>query len=226
MNKNQRKNNKKQNKNRSEKFSTILRVGNNGNWAPPRLQPTLRYSVFKFMTNAGVNATNVRFVPTYAYDVDPIGATTAMAGFAEYAAMYRFYRVFASSITVNFANKEAFNAVVYIMPSNADLGANFSGAIAGQQLSNTFSKIQLIGPLTGKGTVTLKSHNSTARYGGSWDTGTIDTYVGATSGGAPSNNWYWNVGAVGSSPFTAAGVDIMVAITVELEFFELVNVAN
>jgi len=203
-----------------------LRVGNNGNWAPSRLQSTMRYSVFKTMTNAGINATNVRFVPTYAYDIDPIGATTAMGGFAEYSAMYRFYRVYASNITVNFGNKEAFNVVCYVMPSNADLGANYSGTIAGQQLSNTFSRIALVGPLTGKNTVTIKSNDTVADYGGSWDREVIDTYVGSTAGGAPSNNWYWNVGAIGSSPFTAAGVDVMIIITVKLEFFELVNVAN
>jgi len=145
-----------------------------------------------------------------------------MAGFSEYAGIYRFYRTLSSAIKCSYANSQAFNVVAYVIPSNVDQGANFSSTVAQQQLANTYSKQTVLGPLTGNNNKVLSSHQTTASYGGAWNHNIVDNYTALTSGTAPTNNWYWTVGVVGTST-VSTGVDCLITIDIEVEFFELAN---
>lgn len=199
----------------------IVRV-QNGFWAPARIATTLRFSKFVTLSAAAATAANVRFVPTFAYDIDPTVGSTAMAGFTEYAGMYRFYRVQASKIHCAFANVQAFNVIAYVIPSNVDPGANFNSTTAQQQLANTYCRQCILGPLTGANHQNIISRMSTAKYGGAWDEDVIDNYCGLTSGTTPTNNWYWTVGIVGTAN-VSTGCDVLVTLDVSIEFLELTN---
>jgi len=171
------------------------------------------------MTSA-ITATNVRFVPTFLYDVDPTVGSTSVPGFTEWGGLYRFYRVNASKITASFANGQAFNTVCYICPVNTDPGANHSAALAQTYLSQKRSKKHICGPLTGNGQCTLSSRETTAGFGGSANNLSADNYTALVSGGTPTNNWYWDVGTVGTGNVTV-GVDVEVSIDIEVEFSEV-----
>jgi len=209
---------------RANSGSQIVRV-RNGFWAPSRIATMLRFSKYVTITAGAATAANIRLVPTFAYDVDPTVGSTAMAGFSEYAGMYRFYRVQMSKIHCAFANNQAFNVIAYIIPANADPGANYSAAVAQQQLANPFCRQCILGPLTGANHQNVTHKTSTAKYAGVWDEYEIDTYVGSTSGTSPSNNWYWTIGIVGTANVTL-GMDCLATVDIAIEFFELTNPAT
>jgi len=194
----------------------------NGWWAAARVATTLRFSKFVIISAGAATAANIRIVPTFAYDVDPTVGSTSMAGYAEYAGMYRFYRVQASRIHCAFANVQAFNLIAYVIPQNSDPGANYSSSIAQEQLANTYCKQTILGPLTGANHGVVAHRTSTSRYGGAWDHDVFDGYCGSVAGTIPTNNWYWVIGIVGTAT-VSTGCDILVTCDVDIEFFELVN---
>jgi hypothetical protein len=217
-----RKNKSSKKKGSSEDVATIVRVKPGNGWAPSRIATRLRFSKFVTISAAAATAANVRITPTFAYDVDPTVGSTSMAGFSEYAGMYRFYRVQKSMITVHFANEQAFNVVVYVIPINSDPGANYSSTVAQQYLANPFCRQSILGPLTGRNTSIVRHRETTANYGGAWNRNVTDTYVGSTAGTTPSNNWFWSIGLVGTSN-VSTGVDALITCDVDIEFFELAN---
>lgn len=147
-----------------------------------------------------------------------------MPGFAEYGAIYRLYRVRSSRIKATFANLEAFPCVLCVCPSNTDPGANTANYA--NYFSSTLGHNRTLGPLTGNSTGNLTHAVSTNVIGGVKDTQTLDGYVGSTNGGTvPANNWWWFVGANAFGVWTAAGVGYQVEVSVEIEFFELLNPA-
>lgn len=165
---------------------------------------------------------NIRFTPTFAYDVDPVAGSTAMPGFVELSALYRFYRVDSANINVSFSNKEAFPAECYISAVNSDPGANYNSAGAATYLAQRTSKSRVVGSLTGNSVVVLKDTQTTAGFGGSSNMHMGDLYSASTAGGAPANNWYWTVGIIGDAVLVS-GVDARVQIDIDLEFYEVAS---
>jgi len=217
-----RKNKSNKKRGRSEDTGTIVRVKPGNGWAPSRIATRLRFSKFVTISAAAATAANVRFSPTFAYDIDPTVGSTAMAGYSEYASMYRFYRVQKSMIKVHFANEQAFNVVVYIIPVNLDPSANYNSTQAQDYLANPFCRQSIIGPLTGRNTTVVAHSETTANYGGAWNRNVADYYTGSTAGTQPTNNWFWSVGVVGTSN-VSTGVDALITLDIEIEFFELAN---
>jgi len=209
---------------RGENRGAQIIVVRGGNWAPARLSTTLRFTKFLTLSAGAATAANVRFTPTFAYDVDPAVGSTSMAGFNEYGAMYRFYRCTGSTIKCEFANVQAFNVIAYVIPQNVDPGANYSSAVAQGQLANTYSRQAILGPLTGNNNKIIVASQTTASYAGAWNHNVADFYTGSTSGGTPTNNWFWVVGVVGTAT-VSTGVDVLCIVDISLEFFELANPA-
>lgn len=190
-------------------------------WAPRRLRVTLRYSVFKQIVNAGFQYANVRYNPTYCYDVDPLLGSTAMPGFAEYGAIYRLYRLRSSTIVARFSNTEGSAMVCFVTPLNYDPGSNATPQ--GFMLSSTLCKKFLLGNTNGNGIGLIRHGISTDVIAGVRDVQVTDTYVGTTSGSAaPANSWYWAVG-IASSANQVTGVYVDIDMQCEIEFFELAN---
>lgn len=204
-----------------ESAGTTLVIPASLGWAPRRLRVTLRYSVFKQLVNAGFQYANVRYTPTYCYDVDPLLGSTAMPGFTEYGAIYRFYRLRKSSIKVDFSNTEGSAMMCFVTPVNYDPGSNANPQ--GFMTSSLLCKKFLIGNTNGNGIGSIKHGVSTDVIAGVRDVQVADSYSAPCSGSSsPANNWYWAVG-VYSSANMVTGVYIVVDINCEIEFFELAN---
>lgn len=206
----------------SERGVTTTVIPSSIGWASRRLRVTLKYLASGVINQTGLTYANVRYEPSYAYDVDPALGSTSMPGFAEYAAIYRLYRVRSSRIRVTYANLEAFPVVFCICPANTDPGSNTANYK--NYFSSTLGRTKTIGPLTGNSAGVLSHAASTNVIGGVKDMQVLDGYCGSTNGGTvPPNNWWWFVGVLGFSNFTGAGLGIQASIEVEVEFFELLN---
>jgi len=201
-------------------FQEVVVIPRSLGWAPRRVRASLLYHAYGIVNNAGVTHANVRYVPTYAYDIDPLLASTAMPGFTEWGAIYRFYRTVASQLKCTFSNKETFPVTTCICPVNFDPTANT--ASFANYFSSRLGKTAAAGPLTGNGVNVLENQFTTADIGGVASLQTLDSYCAQTSGAAPpGNNWYWFVGVLTDGSALNAGVFFDVALTVDVEFFEL-----
>jgi len=173
------------------------------------------------MNNAGSAFANIRFTPTYCYDVDPALGSVAVPGFTEYGTLYRFYRLVSARIVVNFGNNEAFPLTAYVCPINFDPGANAALAVATSVRGQNVCRAAMLGSLTGIGTKIIRASTTTQTFGGVLWTGQIDTYCAPVSGAsAPANNWYYMVG-VTSPQVLVNGVTLDVVLHLTIEFFEL-----
>jgi len=201
-----------------------LRMKHDGMPIPPRITTWLRFQKDIDMNNAGVAFANVRFEPTFCYDVDPVVGSTAMPGFAEYAGLYRFYRCIFSRLTVHFSSADANPITVYICPMNFDPTAN--SVNYQNYLSNPNSKIGILGLAQGNGKVSLHHHAGTDKFAGSRWVGDSDSYCALSAGAAaPANNWFWVVGGHNLSNFTN-GVFCSIVLDIEICFFEQTTPAS
>jgi hypothetical protein len=189
---------------------------------PDRFRTTLRFNASKAINNATFINANVRFEPTFAYDIDPVIGSTAAPGFTELATMYKNYRVNRWKLSVYGSSQEAFSCQFYVCPVNTDPGANT--ASYQNYLSSRDSRKTFLGPLTGNGIAKLTTGwISVASFGGSSTyTMQIDAYSGSGTT-APLNNIWCIVGILSGSAVLVNGVDVTLDIEFDIDFFELLN---
>jgi hypothetical protein len=187
---------------------------------PPRFRTNLCFSKSVSINNAGGISANVRFCPTYVYDIDPTLGSTACPGFAELSVLYRYYRLNGSSITVDFLNYEAFPATVGVIPLNFDPTANHSATTTVSYMSDVLMHTGPVGAITGSSVKTIKHAVSTAFYAGAVNKHVIDNYVGSSSGTSPANNWFWDVIFYPANTLVS-GCIAHIKIIVDLDFIEL-----
>jgi len=186
---------------------------------PSRMRRTLTFQKTVGLGNVGQVYANIKFIPTYAYDIDPTVGSTSCPFYNELGTIYRFYRVDSSKISVGFSNAETFSNTCCVCPVNSDPGANTTNYQA--FFSNPLAKIKIVGPFNGDGITTITHSASTAMFGGVRNVGQNDFYSGPTGGASPpTNNWYWFVG-VQSLSGQVNGVACTVRIWIDIEFFEL-----
>jgi len=162
--------------------------------------------------------TNVRYEPTFAYDIDPAGGSTAMPGFSELGGIYRRYRVVSFRYRVAYANQEAFPITVWCCVVNNDPGSNSSFYQA--YLSSRESRRKVLGPLTGNGIGTLVGQCSVSSFSGIANVGVDDNTTASVAGVAPTNNIWLAIGAVCATAFVS-GIYIDLQLEVTLDFYEL-----
>jgi len=192
-----------------------------GTFMPPRMRTTLCFSANTAINNVGASTANIRYTPTFVYDIDPTLGSTSAPGFTELVGLYRFYRTDSAKVEVNFANNDAFPSAVAICPSNTDPGATGAAATVRSYFSNPLSRHRICGPLTGANTCFVRASASTAQFGGVAWTGQIDSYS-ATGSTAPSNNWYFFIG-LETNGTLVNGIFVDVKITIVVDFFEYAN---
>jgi len=196
-----------------------LSINRSLNPMPSRYRTRLTYNDFVTMSNAGAVFANVRYEPTYAYDVSPAVGSTAMPFFTEIGACYRLYRVDRAKIVCTFANKDAAtSAVCYVCPVNFDPSNNTT--LYENYISNRRSRSRLVGPINGSGTCRLANHFAVDEFSGVKWSGQVDNYTGTISGTAPTNNVWFIIGIHTDANMTL-GVTVNLVITIELDFFEL-----
>jgi hypothetical protein len=78
---------------------------------PPKILTRLQFVKSSFLTSAGGATTSLTMRPNGPYDVDPTVASTAIAGFTEWAAIYGVNRVLRCRVKCIVINLEAFPIV-------------------------------------------------------------------------------------------------------------------
>jgi len=142
-----------------------------------------------------------------------------MPGFAEYALLYRRYRVHSSRINVQFMNSEAFPLIVAIIPVTDDPGSNHAGSVTTRFLSQPVCRSKPLGAITGASTTAITMYMTTQMMAGVTDANTADDYSSAVSAG-PLLNWFWDI-MLFSQSILVNGVFVHVTLDVEIEFFSL-----
>jgi len=204
----------------------IMRVPR-GWLAPARTSYWGKYMKTGVISSATLTGVNQVLSASNAYDVDPLFASTALAGFTEWGALYRFYRVQQSILTIDFSNLQSTEAwAIYLGPANLNLGTGLTSAQATSFMSQPTTLYAQIGTSTGNSDKRLTHRYSTSKFAGAYVAGAVDPYVGPTSGAtAPTNQWYWIFGILGGIAATS-GVSITVKLECEIEFFEFSNPAT
>lgn len=187
-----------------------------------RVGTVLCFQKLAIINNPTFTFANIRFEPTFAYDVDPTAGSTALPGFTELGLLYRFYRVQWFKLTVKFSNLDAgTTCTTFVCPSNTDPGANTSSI---QNLvSNPRCRDDQIGGQNGNGlSKKIVINVGTDEFGGVVYTGQIDNYVGSSAGTAPTNNIFGVVGIL-TTPAMTSGVSVDVRLKIGIQFLELSN---
>jgi hypothetical protein len=191
---------------------------------PPRMTTTLTYSSIVNITNVLATAANVRYDPSFCYDVDPILGSTAMPFFSELAGLYRYYRCLSARIVVEAVNRETFPSVLYVTPVNFDPGANYSAVTAANYLSNPLARSTPLSPITGNSRGTIRNYFRISDFSGSKWTGDVDLYSARAdgTGGSPVNTAWFTVGIRSDGGLYGANGGVFCNITIHIEicFFE------
>lgn len=85
-----------------------------------RLEVQLQFNQLKRLNNAGFGSIGDRFQWNSAYDIDPLLGSAAIPGYAEYSALYSYYRVKRMRARVQLVNFEAFDVIATLRVCNTD----------------------------------------------------------------------------------------------------------
>jgi len=170
------------------------------------------------------NVVGVRFRPSSAFDVDPLFATTAMAGFTEMATIYASYRVIQSKCNVEVITASPANPTnIQLVPANMDPGATPPSAYVIAQREQPYAKFGLTG-LSGSAPLKLTSVMKTQRMFGSRMIMYDDNFSSLTNT-SPVNNWFWVItGSV--SVFDPNLTWVTITIDVDVQFFDRFTLNN
>lgn len=184
---------------------------------PDEFDTKLKYLTFEVLTNVGGTTASLRF-QSEAYDVDPALASTAMAGFTEFANFYQRYRTLALRYKFSVANQENFSVSILhgfnaLSIASGSLGITYAG--------NPLFTTSILGPLTGMGTRTYTKKASVTKIVGTAQPLFDDLYTGSTTSAtlATAGTVYCYLGALSPVAFTAAGLVVTVEIELSLRFY-------
>jgi len=146
----------------------------------------LKYVIpYQSLSNVGNPLASIRLTSN-AYDVDAALGSTAMAGFAEYAAIYSRFRTLAMRYKFSFANQETFpvscfSGFLTTSISSGSLGANY--------VENPYMHaIKVVGPLTGNGTTDQSGSIEIAKLFGTKQAVYDDLFTGSTTSSTLSSS--------------------------------------
>jgi len=185
---------------------------------PPRVKVKLRFNAFQLLSLAATTGANYRWRPTAAFDVDPALGGTSMAGFAELAAYYATYRVYASTIFAAVSNTSTVSPIILIVtPYNADPTNAMSVSNIIASIENPYARTRDSG-LLGCPPTTVKSFMTTQKIFG--DPAVFyDHNFSSLVTTIPTNNWFWNV-AILAPATIATAISLHVNVDVDIEFFD------
>ncbi len=159
-------------------------------FAPDRIRVTLTFTGTHVLNNAGFIYANHRYSPTNVFDVDPTLGSSSTPGFAEWASLYRFYRLLSSSIQVTFLSQETFPVFAAVIPLNSDPGANFNNGPS--LFGNPKTRVAALATSGHTPSSISIGDTTTASIAGAANTNVLDFYTSAVTTG-PTNNWWWGI---------------------------------
>lgn len=155
----------------------------------------LRYPIRGTLATVGT-AIAKRYTPNAAYDVDPVLGSTSTPGFAEYAALYTYYRVEKFKVHLTITNLDNLSISLYTTASNTDpgtAGTNYNG-YAQSAFGRTF---ELAPFYSGRGTQTINQTVPVAKVLG-MSPAQADSFRAVTTS-IPTDLVYWGFGIYSNS---------------------------
>jgi len=190
--------------------------------AANRVKVWLTFVDLKTINAAGSPAVGKAYQPTAAFDVDPDLGSTSTSGFAEWAAIFQFYRVSKFRVDVMIANKEAFFLLVNTLASNTTL--TDSSNLALLMGSKHFYQTQISSASSGMPLTRFRRTYDVCNVVGSRSPLYDDNYA-STTAAVPSNNIFWAIQIFSPTAVLVAGAVITVRISMLCEFYESKNLA-
>lgn len=169
--------------------------------------------------NTGGNYYNWFFRGNSVYDPDPQLLSGAVAGFAEYAAMYQFYRVYALAWDIEVSNREAFPVEFHVTP--VPLVPNSTQLTAtplSQWGMQTYSKHALMSEATGQDRTRIKGYMTTEKIMGN-KSFLYDSTMHSPVTTNPTTIWSLAMGTMSNSVGTANGVIVGMKLTYYVKFY-------
>jgi hypothetical protein len=185
---------------------------------PPEFDTNLKYLVQDVVTNVAGFGASIRFTNN-AYDVDPALASTAMPGFAEFAAFYARFRTLKVSYKFSCFNQEAFGLTLIHGFSNASIA---SGSLGITYAGNPLFKTTCIGAQTGNSTRVCAGSASVSKIVGTVQPLYDDLYTGSTTSNTlpTASHVHAYIGYLSANAGTAAGLAVTVEITLRVRFYK------
>jgi hypothetical protein len=154
------------------------------------LSVRLRYPIRGTLATAGT-VISKRYTPNGAYDVDPVLGSTSTPGFAEYAALYTYYRVQKFRVHVTVSNLDNLSISLYSVVSNTDPGT--AGTNYYDYAQSAMGKTFELAPFySGRGTATINQTVSVPKLLG-MSTAQADSFRSVTTS-IPTDLVYWGFG--------------------------------
>lgn len=178
---------------------------------------SLRYVLpLQTLSAAGGLRSSVRLTSN-AYDVDSALASTAMAGFGEYALLFARFRTLQMSYDVTFVNKEAFAVSAIAGFQNTSIA---SGSLGANYTENPYNNLRLLGTVNGCNTTRIRGKASVAQMCGTKQAIYDDLFTGSTTSStlATAGTCWLYFGAEGLNNITV-GVDVQGFITLQVHFY-------
>jgi hypothetical protein len=193
----------------------------------PRLGWPQEYvSKFKFTTLARINNPGTTFATfslrSNAYDVDPAIASTAMPGFAEYAAIYQRFRTLKMSYTAEFVNEEVFPLMCAAIYTNTN-----APVINHTSMGNPLCKYSMMGETKGASKARLTDSQTIVAIAGTKQALYDDVYTGSTTSSTLAASGTCYVFFFIESPLAilVSGASVLVVFELEVQFYRP-NVLN
>jgi len=158
-----------------------------------------------------------RWQPNAAYDIDPVLGSTATPGYAEYAALYTYYRVTSFKVHVKFSNLDNLSVALYSVVSNTDPGT--AGTNYYDYAQSAFGRTYELAPFySGTGSITHRQHVNISRLVG-MPIKQADSFRAVTTS-TPTDLVFWGFG-IYSNALTnfANGVGYDGYIEVRIKFY-------
>jgi len=171
------------------------------------------------LTTAGTSA--ARFLPNGLYDVDPLLASTAAIGFAEWYGFYNKYRVLSYTVIYEVLNQDVLGAEICICNTNQDPGAvstNYS--LFARNANGLHYMLGSVNSMNRR--IDRRTYTVANIVGGPQQPDSLIGLTGPTGTGTnPANVIFTGIGLV-ATPVGALAVGITVVVTVTMRtlFFE------
>jgi hypothetical protein len=150
----------------------------------------LRYPIRGTLA-AAATVISKRYTVNGAYDVDPVLGSTATPGYAEYAALYTYYRVQHVRVKLDVCNLDNLGVALYWTMNNQDPGT--AGTNYYNYASTTFGGTANLAPFySGRGTHTIRQDVSMAQVVG-MTVAQADSFRSVTTS-VPTDLVYWGFG--------------------------------
>jgi len=216
--KNRRKNRSKVPRKKRRRMPMMKVVG-----CPDKHIQSLRYPVLKLINSVASGSSAVRFVTNGVWDVDPTLGSTSTPFFAEWTAMYSYYRVIKFKMELHLTNNEAVPVEFEIVHSNTDPGT--TGLNFLQYANASYNKVLSLAASTAQPAKTVRSALSPKRLVGDRAVFTEQNFWGSSSSN-PVDLTYVGLGCQINAGNLTNGVYVTGFIEFLVEFFDRKNLQS